>query len=158
MVEKRVTKMSPGAEPVFGNVNAISPMQGVTLVELLVVIAIIGILIAVGMTGMRPGPTKVKSAALNFRSHLMLAKSEAIKRNLEFNVVIDVGNGTYAATDDDGDTVFSGAFDTGVSITTSNISITFKPLGTASTSSFHIGGAGANYTVSVNSVGKITVQ
>ena len=158
MVGKSITKCDYNTKSVFGNKDVATNMQGVTLVELLVVIAIIGILVAVGMTSMRPGPTKVKSAALNFRSHLMLAKSEAIKRNKDVLVVVDVGNGTYFASDSDSDSVFSAAFDSDISIATGNTSITFKPIGTVSTSSFVISGPGNSFTIEINSVGKISIQ
>jgi prepilin-type N-terminal cleavage/methylation domain-containing protein len=130
----------------------------VTLVELLVVIAIIGIMTAVGLTSMRPGPSKVKSAALNFRSRMMLAKSEAIKRNEDIEITFNTGNGTYVARDSDTEIVFSAGLDSDLTMATNNTSITFKPLGTASTSSFWIRGYGKSYKVSINNVGKIKIE
>jgi type II secretion system protein H len=158
MVGKSITKKCVNGNLLSGNQNVVRREAGVTLVELLVVIAIIGIMTAVALTSMRPGPSKVKSAAMNFRSRMMLAKSEAIKRNEDVEITFDPGNGTYVARDSDAELVFSAGLESDISMATNNTSVTFKPLGTASTSSFWIQGYGQSYKISINSVGKIIIE
>lgn len=62
---------------------------GFTIIEILIVVAILGILAAIGVPSMRDliASTRVKGAASDLFGSLIFARSEAIKRNGNIDVV-----------------------------------------------------------------------
>lgn len=71
-----------------------SPSRGLTLIELLVAIVIMGILLAVAMPGMRSLVVgqQLKTASFELTADLILARSEALKRNRSVNVTREGGD------------------------------------------------------------------
>lgn len=166
MVEKRVTKMVSGTGSVFNNGNNIRSNVGVTLVELLVVIAIIGIMTAVGLVNLDPGASKLKAAAQNLRSQLMLAKSEAVKRNLPVRVdapkAAEAGSEYFANVIVNGSAdaeIFRVRVDDGLLVSGNALgtAVTFTPLGTATNGYFKVYKGSDFYKIKVNEIGKIEI-
>lgn len=62
---------------------------GFTIIEVLMVIVILGVLVSLGLPSMRDliASTKVKTATSDVFSSLILARSEAIKRNASVEIV-----------------------------------------------------------------------
>lgn len=67
----------------------LSKQRGVNAVEMMTTLAIVGVLAAVAMPGMSSmvASQRVKAAATDLHSSLLLARSEAIKRNTEVELV-----------------------------------------------------------------------
>lgn len=68
---------------------------GFTLVELMIVMVVVGVMVALAGPNLRDliVRTRVKTAASDLHSHLMLARSEAIKRNAGVQIVpVSAGN------------------------------------------------------------------
>jgi type IV fimbrial biogenesis protein FimT len=63
--------------------------RGFTIIELMTVMVVIGVLATIAAPSLRDVVirTRLKTAASDLHSSLMLARSEAIKRNCEMNVV-----------------------------------------------------------------------
>lgn len=63
--------------------------HGFTLVELVVVLAVMSLLLAMAAPGLRPLLTaqRVRAAVFDFSADLVLARSEAVKRNARVQVV-----------------------------------------------------------------------
>ena len=61
---------------------------GFTLVELMTVMAVLGVLMAIGVPGLRTFAVgqQLKALAYDMTSDLLLARSEALKRNVSVNV------------------------------------------------------------------------
>lgn len=64
------------------------PARGFTIVEMMVVVTIIGVIVAVAIPGLRSFlmGQQVKSLAFDMTNDLLLARSEALKRNLSVSV------------------------------------------------------------------------
>ncbi len=167
MVEKSITKKDVNG--IFSPTSEAPPRRtaGVTLVELLVVIAIIGIMTAVGLVNLDPGASKLKAAALNLRSDLMLAKSEAVKRNLP--VRVDAPKSTEAGKEYFANVIVDGSAGTEVfrvqvdddllvSGNTLGTALTFTPLGTATNGYFKVYRGSEFYKVSVNAIGRVEIH
>lgn len=69
--------------------------HGFTVIEVLMVVAILGVLAAIGVPSMRDliASSRVKGAASDLNATLLIARSEAVKRNASMDVVpSDVSN------------------------------------------------------------------
>lgn len=68
--------------------------QGFTLIEMLVVMTVLAIMLAVGVPSFRNfiAGQKVKTASYDLMAALVLARSEAIKRNTDVTVAPDTAN------------------------------------------------------------------
>lgn len=64
-------------------------MKGFTVIEVLVVVVILGLLAAIGVPSMRDliASSRVKGAASDLNASLIVARSEAVKRNASVDVV-----------------------------------------------------------------------
>ena len=71
--------------------------KGFTLVEVMVVVAILGIIAAIGTTGLLHSlPTmRLKSAARDIFSASMQAKAEAVRRGENVTILFDTANNTW---------------------------------------------------------------
>ena len=142
-----------------GNKNTPSHQIGLTLIEMLIVVGIISIMSGIGVTFLNFKGLQLKSAAYELKTALMAARAEAIKRNADVQVQFDAVNDTYNATNDLGTVLFARTLDQRLDLSTNNQSVIFKPLGTASSSSFDIVATnGDSYTLSVSGVGKVEIQ
>ncbi len=136
-----------------------SQQTGLTLIELLIVVAIISIMSGIGISFLNFQNLQLKSAAYELKTALMSARAEAIKRNADVTMQFDTANDAYNATNDLGRVLFAKRLDRELDLQTNNLSITFKPLGTASNSNFTIRARdGDSYTVRVSGVGKVEIQ
>ena len=70
--------------------------RGFTLVELIVVLAVMSMLLAMAAPALRPLMTaqRVRAAVFDFRADLVLARSEAVKRNARVQVMPDAAGWT----------------------------------------------------------------
>lgn len=127
------------------------PSRGFTLIELLVVLTILGVMVGIGVPSFRDfvANQAVKSASFDLATAMVLARSEAIKRNGD--VVLAPASGTAWAT---GWTVKSGATTLLQKEAVENVvvtpspspmsSITFKSTGRPDASvKFQLSGAGS---------------
>ena len=69
--------------------SAGKPIAGFTIIELMITMVIIGVVLAIGMPSMKNliVSQRVKTAASDLHVSLTLARSEAIKRNAQVQVV-----------------------------------------------------------------------
>ena len=137
---------------------------GLSLIELLVVLAIIAILAGTALVYINTDGYRLRAEANNLKSTLQEARMEAVKRNESVRVVLDpewyrvelVSNsdkvlGHYTFSGDIG--LYSKDMD---GLTTN--SITLGSLGTASNSHIKIGNSSQNYSLYVNSAGRIMID
>jgi prepilin-type N-terminal cleavage/methylation domain-containing protein len=77
---------------------------GLTILELVIVLAVIGVLTAVAVPNVMSylPEARLKSAARDLYSNLMLAKINAVKKNTSWAVVFDVNTNTYQVFSDKG--------------------------------------------------------
>lgn len=124
------------------------------MIELLVTVVIIGILAAVGMPAFSSfvAGQRVKTASFEVMSMLMLARSEALKRNDNVTIAPVMVGGVLdriEATAADGTVVKSMPMPKGVEFVVSVSSITYQPSGrttAAATATFGIRNAGSSVT------------
>jgi type IV fimbrial biogenesis protein FimT len=97
--------------------------SGFNLIELMVVITIAAIMLGIGVPSFRQftATQRVKSAAFDFAAALLLARSEAVKRNA--SVTLSQATGGWA----NGWTVTAGADTVGNQQATSSVTITPNP-------------------------------
>jgi prepilin-type N-terminal cleavage/methylation domain-containing protein len=131
--------------------------SGMSLIELIVVVAIIAIMATLAIPNLMPKRFEVKSATFNLRSHLMQARTAAVKTNSDATVNLDSANDTYNATCA-GNTLFEVALSGGVRLSTGNTMITFKPLGTASSATVSLVGVSGNCTIKVKGSGRVFID
>jgi type IV fimbrial biogenesis protein FimT len=91
--------------------------SGFTLVELMVAVSIAGILVTIGLPSMRDlmANQRVKTAASDMHLSLLLARSEAIKRNANIDIV-DTTAGWDVRVQSDSSVLRSQDLNTGVTI------------------------------------------
>ncbi|MFW5722659.1 MAG: pilus assembly FimT family protein [Desulfohalobiaceae bacterium] len=131
--------------------------RGVTLVEMMVVLAIAAIIIGIGVAYLDTHDARARSAAYTMKTRLMGAKSTAVKLNENVQVNFDTDNEVYNATSG-GSLLFEVHLDQGVDLSSAS-SVTFTPLGMANATSIVLKGlTGGNYTISVNTIGRIQLQ
>ena len=130
---------------------------GMSMIELIVVVAIIAIMTAIAIPNLMPKRFEVRTAAFNLRSNLMQARTAAVKTNSDAIVTLDSSNNSYNATCA-GNTLFAVVLSNDVGLTTGNTSITFKPLGTASSSTLMLVGSSGNCTVKVKGSGRVFID
>jgi type IV fimbrial biogenesis protein FimT len=107
--------------------------RGFTLVELLVVLSILGIMMGIGIPSFKTfiGNQRAKSTAYELVTSLLLARSEAIKRNTDVTITPSTANtwtsGWSVASG--GSTLQSQGSVDNITVTTSTASVTFKGTG-----------------------------
>jgi len=130
---------------------------GLSLIELLLVIVIIAIMSALAIPNLMPKRFEVKTAAFNLRSHLMQARTSAVKTNSDAMVNFDANADTYNATCA-GTVLFQTTLGNSVNLSTGNTQITFKPLGTASSATLTLVGINGNCTIRVRGSGRVFID
>ena len=125
---------------------------GFTLIELMITVTIVGILAAAGMPAFSSfvAGQRIKTASFDVMSTLMLARSEALKRNANVTIApVMVGNvvDRIVVTAADGTVLNSMSMPKGVVFTVSVNSITYQPSGrTTATATFGIRKTGSSVT------------
>jgi prepilin-type N-terminal cleavage/methylation domain-containing protein len=151
----------------FCSRTAIRSEKGFSMMELMIVITLIGVLSAIALPSFIDYRRNLdyRTTARNVANLLQLAKSQAIKENLEQRVVItQAGYGIQA-----GDKAYSAGFPTSPTnfslipssvVTTPITTIQFTPRGTASVPGFvdiKDTTGQIRFTVTVNSIGRISI-
>jgi prepilin-type N-terminal cleavage/methylation domain-containing protein len=134
-----------------------TPQSGVSLIEFLMVIVIIGIIAGISIVNINLTSSKVKAAAYNLRSNLLLARSMAVKRNTAVTVNFDPSTESYNGTVN-GEILFQTTLEQPLDLDTSNLSITFTPLGTATNSRFYIKSSKGDCNIVVRSSGRVYID
>jgi type IV fimbrial biogenesis protein FimT len=108
--------------------RALRALRGFTLIELLVVLTILGIMMGIGIPSFKNfiGTQRAKSAAYELVTSLLLARSEAVKRNADVTITPSTAN-TWTS----GWSVVSGSTTLQTQGTLDNITFT-SPTSTAS--------------------------
>lgn len=130
---------------------------GMTLVELMVVIAILSIVLGIAVLNLKSSKFKLKSATYNLRTHLLRAKSEAVKRNASVTVNFDSSTESYNATVSGG-LLFSFQLGDNIDLSTNNTSVSFTPIGTATNANIGLSSYGGSCSVRVTSSGRIYIN
>jgi type IV fimbrial biogenesis protein FimT len=109
---------------------------GFTIVELMIVVLIVAILTALAVPSMRDmiRNQRVKTASFDVFAGLVLARSEAIKRNLSITLTANSGDWTkgWVATDANGQTVArQDPFDSTISVAGPGPTVVFSGIGRA---------------------------
>ena len=137
--------------------RALQRQKGLTLIEVLVVVGIIAIMLGISIPYISVQDAKLRSTARSLRSHLMQARLEALVRYTDITFCVYTTG--YNATTDNGDVLFRNDFPESVSASSDDITIYFKPLGTASNMNFEIHSINGNsYSISVSAVGNVRVE
>jgi len=118
--------------------------QGFSMVEMIVVMGIIAIMLAITIPNLMPQRFKVRSAAFNLRSHLMQARTEAVRTNNDVYIDVDEVNDCYNSSAIR-HVQMSDSVDLDLPNDTDSIRLTFSPIGTISKSS-----GSTTYTIVVN--------
>lgn len=156
------TDLTPDRRPAPENRN-----RGFTLVELMITVAVGAILLAVGMPAFSDfvRTQAVRTASFDVHAMLILARSEAIKRNAEVVATPVTGgwkNGWAVTVTEDGTTTTlatQSAFPSGVTITGPGTAISYGNSGRlvgATVAAFEVGGSGTPRCVAVNLSGLTT--
>ncbi len=137
---------------------------GLSLVELLLVLAIMAILAGTGLVYMNTDGYRLRAEANNLKSTLQEARMEAVKRNESVKVVLDPEWYRVEMVNDSDDVLVHYNFRDNIGLHCKDMgelttgSITFGSLGTASNSHIKIGNNSRNYSVFVNSAGRILLD
>lgn len=120
--------------------------HGFTMIEMLVTLTVIGIMMGIGVPSFRSfvAGQQIKTASYDLMTSLVMARSEAIKRNTDVIIAPDTANAwaggwtvKYGAT-----TVVQQPALSGVTITKGPASVTYKSTGRPTASSnFEVAGA-----------------
>lgn len=129
--------------------------SGMSMIEMVIVVAIIAIMAAIAIPNLMPKRFDVRTETFNLRSHLMQARTTAVKTNSDATVNLNSTN--YNATCA-GNTLFAVALSRDVELSSGNPSITFKPLGTASSATLSLVGIDGNCTVKVKGSGRVFID
>ncbi|WP_457570914.1 GspH/FimT family protein [Desulfovulcanus sp.] len=136
---------------------ASTSQSGASLIEFLMVIVIIGIIAGISIVNINLTSSKVKAAAYNLRSNLLLARSTAVKRNTNVNVNFDPSTESYNGTVN-GEILFQTTLEQPLDLDTTNLSITFTPLGSATNSNFYIKSSKGDCNIVVRSSGRVYID
>jgi len=138
--------------------------KGFTLIELMVVVVIIAVVAGLTLGEINSDSYQLKSRAHTLKAHMMQAKLEAVKNDLNVRVVINGTNDGYGieSIDSAGNVVTTIAtvrYANKFTFTGNNT--TFSPRGTANSNSITIVGKGntnPEYTIFVNNIGRVRLE
>ena len=157
--EKEITSMKQTHQNGFpGNYWKWFAPSGMSMLEMLFVLALLSILAGMAASSFNSQETKLRTAAYALRTELLSARALAIKEYLSVKVTFDEDSEKYTATMD-GQTIMEKQIRQGIDLQTGNTSVSFTPLGTATSSSFDlVSESGKKYTISVNGVGRVKIE
>lgn len=130
--------------------------SGFTLLEVLITVAVLSILVALAVPSFREMMDRnaVTTTANDILSSLLLARSEAIKR--EKSVQFTLSGASWTITDADGEELSNSLAPSGVDV--GSISVTYNSRGRAPANSIEISKNGKVRCVIINSNGRPRVQ
>lgn len=134
--------------------------RGFTLIEMMVTLTVLAIMLGLGVPSFRNfiAGQKVKSASHDLMTALVLARSEAIKRNAEVTIAPITANtwvsGWTVKAASSATTVHEQQALSGVTITSPSSNVVYKANGRpASASKFEVAGASATRCVKIDLTG-----
>ncbi len=145
------------------NIVAQAP-TGMSLMELLVVLAIIAILAGTALVYINTDGYRLRAEANNLKSTLQEARMEAVKRNESVKVVLNPEWYRVEMSNDPNDVLVNYSLPENIGLHCKDMgelttnSITLGSLGTASNSHIKIGSNNKNYSLFVNSAGRIILD
>ena len=133
--------------------------RGFTLIELMVVIIIVAVVAGLTLGGINSSGYQLKSRAHTLKAHMMQAKLEAVKRDLNVTIAINGTNDGYVVTDSAATIITVINYMNKFTFTGNNT--VFTPKGTANSNSITIVGKGttnSEYTISINNIGRVRLE
>ncbi len=137
---------------------------GLTIIELLIVLAIISLMTGIGLLYINSDNFRLLSEVRNFRSMLVKAKGEAAKRNVGVSVYFLESSYQMRLTDSSAALISKTLPDTIKIVSKDSTPLTsegyfnFTGIGTAKNHHIKIKNNDRNYSIKVNSVGRILIE
>ena len=137
----------------------IADEKGFTLIELMIVVIIIAIVAGLTLGEINSASYQLKSRAHTLKAHMMQAKLESVKRDLNVTVTISENEDGYNITDSTGASINTVNYPNKFTFTGNNT--TFTSRGTANSSYITVVGNGTTnpeYKISINTIGRVRLE
>lgn len=138
-------------------------MQGMTIIEIFMTLGIVSVLMTTSLFYLNSDNFRLNSEVRNLRSALTQARAEAVKRNTGIKVDLSsIGYDTVVSSDNSlisGHLLYKGIVLLSQDLETlTTDAISFAAMGTASNAHIKIANSSRNYSVRVNSTGRILIE